>query len=287
MGLAARVRTLIEDRLLTAPNPFFAPTFRTGGEAAIESACRTIHEAGGIDAGTMVPRGLCAEICAQLDLAYSDKLRGVRTRTNPRTGIAQVLNPLRVHPAILELATQPFALAVIENYLRRRIYLADIDVRRVPPMQMEEIDRRVEAAAARYTSSHWHRDIRGRQVKVMIYFTDVSDSDSNFAYIAGSHRGFQHRPQQADRSSRFTDAHIQSLGVAPIECYGTAGTTLIFDTNCIHRLRRKATARVRDTVTFYYTPGQELRQVEVDAEAIQRLPAQAQALFGGNRPQAN
>jgi hypothetical protein len=44
---------------------------------------------------------------------------------------------------------------------------------------------------------------------------------------------------------------------------------------------------VRDTVTFYYTPGQELRQVEVDAEAIQRLPAQAQALFGGNRPQAN
>jgi len=286
MGLASRVLTVIEDRLLTAPNPFFSPAFRPADQKSVEDATARIHQVGGIDAGPLAPREACAAICAQLDLAHAGELPAVRTSVNPRTGIAQVANPLRVHPALLELAAQPFVLAVIENYLRRRIYLADVDIRRVPPMGMAEVDRRARAAAVGYTSSHWHRDIRGRQVKVMVYLTDVAEGDSNFAYLAGSHRGFQHRSQHIERS-RFTDAHVESLGVAPVECYGAAGTTLIFDTNCIHRLRRKPTARVRDTVTFYYTPGQELRVLEVEPGTVQRLPEHTRALLGGKRRGSN
>jgi hypothetical protein len=281
MGLAARVRTLIEDRLLTAPNPFFAPAW-PGDEAAIERACGTIRDVGGIDAGALASRALCGEICAQLDLAYAGRLSGVRTRTNPKTGIAQVLNPLQVHPAMVELATQPLLLGIIERYLRRRIYLADIDVRRVPPMTMNDLDQRAGTAKVGYTSSHWHRDIRGRQAKVMIYFTDVGEADSNFSFVPGSHHGKQLRPVNVD-SSRLSEEQVAALGIAPVECFGPAGTTLVFDTNCVHRLRRKPTARVRDTVTFYYTPGQELRALEVDRAALERLPAAARAVFGGPR----
>jgi hypothetical protein len=75
---------------------------------------------------------------------------------------------------------------------------------------------------------------------------------------------------------------VAGLGVAPVECYGAAGTTLVFDTNCAHRLRRKPTARVRDSVTFYYTPGQELRALDVDPVALARLPDGARAVFGGS-----
>jgi ectoine hydroxylase-related dioxygenase (phytanoyl-CoA dioxygenase family) len=282
MRVASRVLTVIEDRLLTAPNPFFSPAFCHTEERSVDDASARIREIGGIDAGVLMPVATCAAICANLDLAYAGNLTGVRTRTNSRTGIAQVLNPLRVHPALLQLATQPFVLAVIESYLRRRIYLADVDVRRVPPMTMDEVDQRAGTMALGYTSSHWHRDIRGRQVKVMVYLTEVAEGDSNFAYLPGSHRGYQHRPQNIERS-RFTDAQVASLGIVPVECYGPAGTTLVFDTNCIHRLRRKSTARLRDTVTFYYTPGQELRALDVEPEALRRLPELSRALFGGKR----
>jgi hypothetical protein len=280
MGLASRVLTLIEDRLLTAPNPLFVPAFSAPDENAIESASKTIHDTGGIDAGVLVSREVCEAICGQLDLAYAGKLPGVKTKLNPRTGIAQVLNPLRLHPAMLDLATQPFLLGLIERYLRRRIYLADVDIRRVPPMTMSDLDNRAGTVKVGYTSSHWHRDIRGRQAKVMIYFTDVGEADSNFAYVAGSHRGFQFRPANVE-SSRLSEQQVADLGVRPAECYGPAGTTLVFDTNCVHRLRRKPTARVRDSVTFYYTPGQELRAMDVEHAALQRLPETARAVFGG------
>ena len=39
---------------------------------------------------------------------------------------------------------------------------------------------------------------------------------------------------------------------------------MLFDTNLVHRLTRRANARVRDTVTFYYTPGQSLYKLDYD-----------------------
>jgi hypothetical protein len=59
---------------------------------------------------------------------------------------------------------------------------------------------------------------------------------------------------------------------------------MVFDTNFVHRLRRKPGAAVRDSVTFYYTPGQETRFLDVDPGLIKDLPEAARSLFKGWRP---
>jgi ectoine hydroxylase-related dioxygenase (phytanoyl-CoA dioxygenase family) len=150
-------------------------------------------------------------------------------------------------------------------------------------MDMGELDQRAGTKAVGYTSSHWHRDIRGRQVKVMLYLTDVTERDSNFAFLLGTHKNSYVRPRRIEES-RFNEEWVISSGIKPVECYGQAGTAMIFDTNLIHRLRRKPGSAVRDSITFYYTPSQETRALDVDPGLIKDLPEEARLLFKGRRP---
>jgi ectoine hydroxylase-related dioxygenase (phytanoyl-CoA dioxygenase family) len=283
MSIANRVRVAVEDRILTAPNPFFQPVFASVHDDAVEQAVNRIRETAAWETAGIVSRDVCSAIVAETTRAFDGARPGLRTSVNERTGIGQVHNPFRLHPAVLELATHPLLLSIIERYLRRRIYLADVDMRRVPPMSMTELDERAGTRSIGYTSSHWHRDIRGRQVKIMIYLTDVGEGDSNFAYFPGSHRGVQFRPARIEES-RFSEQQASAMGMSVADCYGLAGTTLVFDTNALHRLRRRPTATVRDSITYYYTPGQELRTLDVDAGELSRLPEKMRALFGGARP---
>lgn len=281
------VSIALEDHLLSRPSPMFRPAFTppTADAPKVEDAVRQIRERSAYFAGVQVAAEKIAAIRTAMDDAFEGKLKDVKTTVNPKTGIGLILNPLRLHPEIIRLATHPFTCAIIERYLRRRIVLADIDMRRVPPMDMSELDERAGTKGLGRTSSHWHRDIRGRQVKVMIYLTDVGEKDSNFAFLPGTHAGHFRRPNKLEES-RFTDEWVAQCGITPTECYGPAGYTMVFDTNPIHRLRRKTTARTRDSVTFYYTPGHELRQLDVDPAAVAELPEPARALFGGKRPPA-
>src|SRR2546430_909155 len=145
-------------------------------------------------------------------------------------------------------------------------------------MNMEDLNQRAETRAVGYTSSHWHRDVRGRQVKIMIYLTDVTETDSNFTFLPGTHAGHHIRPRRFE-TSRFSDAWVEASGIAPVECYGLAGTTMVFDTNPIHRLRRKPGGTVRDSVTFYYTPGQQARELGIEPAMVMRLPEAASAVL--------
>ena len=282
MGLVARLKTVIKDRVLTAPSPFFTPLFAQADDRAVDAAVAQIHETAALDAGPLFARETCAAISREMDRAFSGARSEIRVSVSQKTGIGQVLNPLRLHFALLEFGTHPLLLGILERYLRRRIFLADIDMRRVPPMTMEELDERAGTKSVGYTSSHWHRDIRGRQVKIMIYLTDVGERDSNFAYVPRSHAGHQVRPLRME-DSRLSDAEVASLGAKPVECFGPAGTALVFDTNLIHRLRRKTGATVRDSITYYSTPGQELRTLDADPAALARLPQETRALFDGKR----
>ncbi len=282
MGLVGRLRTVFNDRVLTAPSPFFTPQFAQSDDRSVDAAVAQIHETAALDAGALFSRDTCAAISAEMDRAFVGARPDARSSVNAKTGIGHVAGPLRLHPALLEFATHPFLLGIVERYLRRRIFLADIDMRRVPPMTMDELNERAGTRSVGYTSSHWHRDIRGRQAKIMIYLTDVGEKDSNFAYIPRTHAGHQVRPLRME-DSRLSDDAVAALGVPPVECYGPAGTTLVFDTNLVHRLRRKTGATVRDSVTYYYTPGQELRALDIDPAALERLPQESRALFGGSR----
>ena len=282
--LKSRLRRSLEDRLLTKPTPFFRPSIPLTSElaAAADAAVRQIRKASAFFAGERLTADELRQLRQALNNACNDQRPELPVTVNSRTGIIQFQAPLRLHPLVLKLATDPFLCSIVERYLRRRIFLADVDVRRIPAMNMSELDRRADTRTVGATSSHWHRDIRGRQLKVMLYLTTVGEPDSNFVFLPGTHRGHHVRPNSL-KESRFTDEWVQGMGTVPVECHGPAGTAMIFDTNLIHRLRRKETASVRDSVTFYYTPGQELRKLEVDPEVVATLPVSARSLFGGRR----
>jgi hypothetical protein len=279
------INTALEDHLLTRPSPMFRPSFEPApaDAAKVEVAIREIRERSAYFAGVRLTPAEMTALSAAIDEAYARKRPDLQVHTNPKTGISLITNPLRVDPLVLKMATDPLLGAIIERYLRRRVVLADVDMRRVPPMDMTELDERAGTKTVGKTSSHWHRDIRGRQVKVMVYLTEVGEKDSNFAFLPGTHAGHHRRPNRVEES-RFTDEWVERCGITPVECYGPPGFTMVFDTNPIHRLRRKPTARTRDSITFYYTPGQELRHLDVNPADVAALPAPACGLFGGRRP---
>lgn len=282
-----RLRAALEDYVLTRPSPLFRPAFVLGEreEGEAQSAVAQIRDTGAFFAGVRILPERLVMIRKALADAYEGRRADLRVSVNQRTGIAQIHNPLRVCPEIIALAVDPFLCGIAERYLRRRVLLADTDMRRVPPMEMRDLDQRAGTKAVGYTSSHWHRDIRGRQLKVMFYLTDVTEKDSNFAFLPGTHKISPVRPRHVEES-RFNEEWVVSSGVTPIECYGLAGTAMVFDTNFVHRLRRKPGGAVRDSVTFYYTPGQETRFLDVDRGLIKDLPEGARLLFKGRRPAA-
>jgi hypothetical protein len=161
------------------------------------------------------------------------------------------VQPLLLSSVFADAAVDPDLLNVVSGYLRRAPFLSEADFRRVLPMDLAEHEKTDAKFAKGYSSSHWHHDMHGREVKVMIYLTDVGEGDQNFAYCVGSHGGFRSTKYE---KSRFTEAQMLALNCPVLECYGRAGTAVIFDTNGVHRLRRFPT-RVRDSVTFNYHPG--------------------------------
>jgi len=116
-------------------------------------------------------------------------------------------------------------------------------------------------------------------VKMLVYLTDVTASDNNFAFVPGSHLG-QHR-RTSFGESRVSDAEVAKMEVDPVEVFGAAGTAVIFDTNIVHRLRRRMSASTRDTMTFYYTPGQSLRNIRGIAAARARLTRPGAKVLAG------
>lgn len=261
----ARSRVLVEDMVLTTPRANFRP--RLAGEHP--HLVQSLEERGYAAIGLVIDD--VAAIRAAIDDALAGKRSDIETHWIDKVQYAKVLNPLRLHPSLLKLAVHPLALAVAESYFRRQPYLSDVDLRRVPAVSMEAL------GPGHVSSSNWHRDQRGRQLKLMVYLSDVGESDSNFALIPGSHRG-QHVRKSTYMESRLRDDEV---GAEPaFEWYGAAGEGMLFDTNVIHRLRRKAGARVRDSITYYYTPGQSLFALDYPAQALGALPEGSRRVFG-------
>jgi len=161
------------------------------------------------------------------------------------------LQPLALCPEFADAAIDSDLLKLVGAYLRRKPFLSEADFRRVLPLDMPAHEAENEKFAKGYSSSHWHHDVHGREVKVMIYLTNVEPGDQNFVYLLGSHRGFRSLKYE---KTRFSDHQVERMNYPLLECYAAAGTAIVFDTNGIHRLRRFAT-RFRDTVTVNYQPG--------------------------------
>lgn len=176
--------------------------------------------------------------------------------------------PLAICPEFAEAAMDADLIHLVGDYFRRTPLLYDADFRRVLPLDLAGHEREHATFAKGYSSSHWHHDTHGREIKVMIYLTDVGPDDQNFAYCLGSHTGFRSTRYE---KSRFTEQTVEARRLKILDCYAPAGTAIAFDTNGIHRLRRRKT-RTRDCVTFYYHPGRFGRATPqtIHPEALRR-----------------
>jgi len=227
--------------------------------------------------GLLSPEEL-KDIGIKIDKAVSGEMPNIDIKWNERVKYWVIQNPLVMDSCLLRCALSTACLGIAERYFRRMPYLADVDMRRIPPADMESIE------LGGHSSSNWHRDTRGRQLKMMIYLTDVDKNDSNFSFLPGSHiSAFRRKLDYA--ASRFSDAEITNMQTEPIEWYGKAGSVMLFDTNLIHRLRRKPTSKVRDSITFYYTPGQNVRLLKFDKSALaQCISSKAEVLQNPSWP---
>lgn len=274
MGLrdfVARSRVIVEDLVLTSPRSNYQPRLPALAGQDVQRLVASLEQHGFASLGSFVTTAELTEIRSAIDAAVQKQRNDVAAAWSEKVQYTQILSPLRLHHTLVSMAAHPLALAVAERYFRRQPYLADVDLRRVEAVSMEAL------GPEHVSSSTWHRDTRGRQLKLMVYLTDVAETDSNFSLIPGSHCG-QYRRKSTYMESRLRDSEV---GDSPSkEWYGAAGDAMLFDTNVIHRLRRKAGARVRDSITYYYTPGQSLYALDYAADALEGLPAHNRAVFG-------
>lgn len=115
----------------------------------------------------------------------------------------------------------------------------------------------------------WHRDRADRrQIKAIMYLSDVTEDLGPFQYIEGSHRraqilktlaveGFEHN------QTRFTDEQAESvIAKAPEKLHtllGRAGTLVLVDTRGIHRgMPMRKDAGNRYALTNYYWANQPI-----------------------------
>lgn len=269
----SRLHTWVEDRVLTAPSGAFRPGLWGCDAQTVAQKTAELKRTGCTSLGSIIVGGDLAAISRRIDDAVAGRLPAVRAQWSEKVAYWRVLSPLRLHPALLAAAAHPMSLAVCEAYLRRPCYLADVDVRRIMPVRMHELESRG------YSSSNWHRDNRGRQLKVMVYLSDVGSDDSCFSLLPSTHAGHGRRKMNY-METRVTDAEADSMGIAPQDWLGRAGEAMLFDTNLVHRLRRKPTAGIRDSITYYYTPGQSLFPLDCDPDDVIRLPPDARRMLG-------
>lgn len=246
------------DRVLNMPSPVWRPPYPwrrftpEHGRQLIEQLRRD----GLVMLSNFFDEAQLACIRAAVEAQFRPTLSGkMEFRANDQ--FYACIQPLSICREFSEAAIDPDLLNLVSGYFRRRPFLSESDFRRVMPLDMVEWERKAPKFAKGYSASHWHHDVRGRQIKVMIYLTDVGPDDQNFSYCLGTHTGFKSMKYE---NSRFSDEQVQAMKLEILECLAPAGTAIAFDTNGIHRLRRRPTG-VRDTVTLNYHPGQMYRMI--------------------------
>jgi hypothetical protein len=126
------------------------------------------------------------------------------------------------------------------------------------------------------SGGEWHRDSFKRELKAMLYLTDVEESDGPFSILRGSHRGadiVRDTIRLAVRRGRLPDISATRLKDAGDHLgegrpdriavlTGGSGTLLLFDGSAIHTgLPPKPGGRARIALTIYYCGKSDLESV--------------------------
>lgn len=236
LTIKSYLRLLAEDYLFTSPKLFFKNKFVID-DISLNIKLDELKLNGYTSIEGLLSLEELKDIGIKINKAVSGEMPNIDIQWNDKVKYWVIQNPLVLDPSLLKSALSTMCLGIAERYFRRMPFLADVDMRRIPPADMESIE------LSGYSSSNWHRDTRGRQLKMMIYLTDVGENDSNFSFLPGTHiSAFRRKLKYA--ASRFSDAEVAGMQIAPMEWYGKAGSVMLFDTNLIHRLRRKPKSKV-------------------------------------------
>lgn len=269
-ALSNVARTLYNDYVVTGPKPFFRPVFQAAADD-LASRLADLHADGVADIGLFGSADDVTALRSAMDAACQGSHPDASAKFSETSNYHLIINPLTMHARALQLATHPTVCALVERYFRNQVCLADVDARVIPPTRLADIEKVLVAQGlkANYSSSHWHRDARGRQVKLMMYLSDVGEADSRFTYLPRTQKGASLHPSYEE--TRFSDESVGAMASRPEEWLGVAGSAKMFDTNIIHRLQRRSTGTVRYSITFYYTPGQQLKPITVKRAHLDAL----------------
>ena len=145
------------------------------------------------------------------------------------------------------IATHPRALAVANGYLRLRSTLRALDVWHTHPTPGPAIQTQL-----------WHRDADDVvNVKMFVYFTDVTLGAGPLCYARGTHPyGSRRELPEGDEQARSTDEQMES--VAPEDvwtlCEGEPGTVVFADT-CGYHKQVKPESDERMLLVAHYVSG--------------------------------
>lgn len=203
-------------------------------------------------------------------------LRRLAVRDSKDFKAELVPDTLRMDHPFVRLALNPHLLAIANRYMGMRTYLRAISLHWDRP-----------TADPPKSSQQWHKDLDDvLNLKVFIYFNDVTLSNGPFCFIPRSHPlGNRRVPNPAwDVKSHVSDDDMAKT-VPPLEwrvCTGSAGTVILCDTCGYHRGLKPGEGD-RLMLMFQYTsgctPARKMRTFQLDRETNGALrPAQRWAV---------
>jgi hypothetical protein len=148
--------------------------------------------------------------------------------------------------AFSQAAVDPFLMELIEYYIGKTIFLAELQGRRSERFVTPD-----------YGNQMWHHDTKRKQVKIFIYLTEVLHNGQHMDILPKTHNIWHEFSQYED--TRYDQDRIKEYFDKygkPFNFLGPAGSVCIFDTNALHRGNRNGPRR--DILVFNYTAGRSL-----------------------------
>lgn len=198
----------------------------------VSSYTEQINELGYVVIPDYYSKEKCQKIIPQIDellIKYKDQLWPDKLNSDKRLFAAN-----RVNDMINEFYTDPYINQIKQSYYKRKNITGFT------------LAARIDAVEGNLGSGQgWHRDsIYGRQLKAILYLTDVSTMNGPFQYIPKTHKSASKLEAilKADikaGQNRLSEEIVTKVLSLPeyelMECTFKAGTLMLVDTTAIHR----------------------------------------------------
>lgn len=101
----------------------------------------------------------------------------------------------------------------------------------------------------------WHRDNRAKQIKTIVYLSDVEEHNGPFSFLPGSNNYDLPTRDGLGKATRYDDVVVDTFckenNIEPFKVTGKKGTVVFVDTSHIHR-GLNIESGTRYTLTNYY-----------------------------------